>query len=162
MSTVDIDQVIGASWGESEALAHAVGLAVRNAVAGELPFAALVMRDGVVVGAGTNTARSQLDPSAHGEVVAIRDAARRLGTLDLSGATVYSSCEPCAICRLVALAAGVPEIVFAAGKELVPAALGTASESTVRLFDAAAAALPGTARAGRTDVDVSLPFQEAR
>jgi pyrimidine deaminase RibD-like protein len=148
--------------GEPGALARTVELATRHGAAGQLPFAALVARDGVVVGAGANTALSDLDPAGHGEVVAIRDAARRAGTLDLSGSVVYSSCEPCAICRTVAAAAGVAEIVYAAGKELVPTDLDADPGHTAALIDAVTALLPGIARRGRTTlspVELAAPFR---
>src|SRR4051812_1376917 len=116
MTTVDVDELIGARLDEDAALARTVAMAGALAAAGRLPFAALVLRDGVVLGAGVNTVQVDHDPAAHGEVVAIRDATARLGRADLGGAVVYSNCEPCAICRLVAAAAGVTEIVYAAGK----------------------------------------------
>ena len=118
MTTVDVNPLIGARLDESAALARTVELATRQAATGRLPFAALVVRDGVVLGGGVNTVLDDHDPSGHGEVVAVRDATRRLGTADLTGAVVYSSCEPCAICRLVAAAAGIGEIVYAADKSL--------------------------------------------
>ena len=70
--------------------------AVTNA--GHRPFAALIVRDGEIVGAGLNDTPSSHDPTAHGEVVAIRDATRRLGTEDLSGCEIYTTCEPCSLC----------------------------------------------------------------
>jgi lactoylglutathione lyase len=98
----------------------AVRLAVDNAAAGQFPFAALVVADdgeGDVLGKGVNTNRRDADPTAHGEVEAIRDACRRLGSLDLSGAIVVSSCEPCRMCQAVAASAGIRRIVFAASAE---------------------------------------------
>ena len=62
------------------------------------PFAAIIVKDGVVVGEGWNTVAAGHDPTAHGEVMAIRDACRRLGTIDLSGCEIYTSCEPCPMC----------------------------------------------------------------
>ncbi|MCW6008784.1 nucleoside deaminase, partial [Micromonospora sp. CPCC 205371] len=151
-----------ARGGEAGALARAVDAAERHGASGQLPFAALAARDGVVIGTGLNTALSDLDPSAHSEVVAIRDAARRTGSLDLAGAVVYSSCEPCAICRTVAAAAGVREIVYAAGKELVPLAMDPTPDATAALIDAVTALLPGIARRGATsltDARLSAPFR---
>jgi len=159
MTTVDVSAVIGARLGESAALARTVDWALARAGAGRPPFAALVVRDGVVLGGGVNTVLDDHDPAGHGEVVAVRDAARRLGTADLTGAVVYSSCEPCAICRLVAAAAGVREIVYAADKRLVPAAVDPDPATTARLIDAVTAVLPGIARAGDTDADVAAPFR---
>jgi tRNA(Arg) A34 adenosine deaminase TadA len=62
------------------------------------PFGAVVVRDGVVVGEGWNQVTSANDPTAHAEVVAIRDACRRLGTFSLRGCSIYTSCEPCPMC----------------------------------------------------------------
>lgn len=101
-------------------LDQAVALATDNAEHGQLPFGALVVRDGVVLAKGVNTALADLDPTVHAEVVAIRRACTSLGTLDLSGATVVSSCEPCALCLATAAAVGITEIAYAAPKELVP------------------------------------------
>ena len=159
MTTVDVNPLIGARLDESTALARTVELALAQAATGRLPFAALVVRDGVVLGGGANTVLDDHDPSGHGEVVAVRDATRRLGTADLSGAVVYSSCEPCAICRLVAAAAGIGEIVYAADKSLVPATVDGDPETTARLIDAVTAVLTGIARAGHTDADAAAPFR---
>jgi tRNA(Arg) A34 adenosine deaminase TadA len=159
MTTVDVSPLIGARLDEDAALTRTVEMALTQAAAGRLPFAALVVRDGVVLGGGVNSVLDDHDPSGHGEVVAVRDATRRLGTADLTGAVVYSSCEPCAICRLVAAAAGISEIVYAAGKSHVPAAVDADPLTTARLIDAVTAVLPGIARAGRTGADVAAPFR---
>lgn len=105
---------------EASLLRAAVRLAAENADAGQLPFGALVVHDGKVVATGVNTALRDHDPTAHAEVAAIRAACQELGTLHLGGATVVSSCEPCAVCHSVAAVAGVGRIVYAAPKELVP------------------------------------------
>jgi tRNA(adenine34) deaminase len=71
---------------------------------GLLPTAAIIMRDGVIIGRGHNRAGSHgtrplvFDPTAHAEVTAIRDACGSLRTLDLSGSTIYVSMEPCPMC----------------------------------------------------------------
>jgi pyrimidine deaminase RibD-like protein/predicted enzyme related to lactoylglutathione lyase len=148
--------------GEPGALARVVDAARANGARGQLPFAAVVVRDGVVIGTGVNTALADADPSAHAEVTAIRDAGRRTGSGDLSAAVVYSSCEPCAICRTVAASAGVSEIVFAAGKDLVPAAIDAAPQETARLIDAVTGLLPGIARRGDTTLtaqELAAPFR---
>jgi guanine deaminase len=103
-----------------ELLAGAVRLASENAAAGQLPFGALVVRAGVVVATGVNTALRDLDPIAHAEVAAIRAACRAVGAVHLGGALVVSSCEPCALCHSAAAVAGVARIVYAAPKEFVP------------------------------------------
>jgi lactoylglutathione lyase len=96
---------------------RAIDLATTNVAAGQFPFAALVVADGgagEVLGTGVNTGRRDADPAAHGEVEAIRDACRRLGTFDLPGAVVVSSCHPCPICQAVAGATGIARIYYAA------------------------------------------------
>ncbi|MFY1705705.1 deaminase [Micromonospora sp. WMMA1923] len=143
-----VGQRVAELGGEAGVLARTVDLAQRHGAAGQLPFVAVVARAGTVVGAGLNTTLTDHDPSAHGEVTAIRDATRRTGSADLGGAVVYSSCEPCAICRTVAAAAGVREIVFAAGRHDVPAAIDATPEATGGLMDAVTARLPGIARRG--------------
>src|SRR5690606_15062535 len=97
----------------ADLLAEAVRLAVDNAAAGQLPFAALVVRDGTVLATGVNTALRDHDPVAHAEVEAVRAACRALGVQHLTGATLVSSCEPCAVCRAVAALAGITRIVYA-------------------------------------------------
>jgi guanine deaminase len=100
-------------------LRRAVELAADNAAAGQLPFGALVARVGEVLGVGVNTALRDLDPTAHAEVAAVRNVCRDRRTLDLTGAEIYSSCEPCPMCRSVAATAGIAVIWFAAlGAEL--------------------------------------------
>lgn len=58
----------------------------------------MIVKDGQIVGRGRNQVTSTNDPTAHGEVVAIRDACKNLGTFDLSGCEIYTSCEPCPMC----------------------------------------------------------------
>jgi tRNA(Arg) A34 adenosine deaminase TadA len=62
------------------------------------PFGAVVVRDGEIIGRGWNRVTSSNDPTAHAEIVAIRDACRRLKTFTLRGCEIYSSCEPCPLC----------------------------------------------------------------
>ncbi|MGK7862527.1 deaminase [Falsiroseomonas sp. E2-1-a4] len=81
---------------------------------GAQPFGAVVVKDGVVVGEGFNQAIGKLDITSHGETEAMRDACQRLGTLDLSGCTVFTSCEPCALCVATMQMAKVDAVVFAA------------------------------------------------
>ncbi len=69
---------------------------VRNNIGG--PFGAVVTMDGRVIGKGGNRVSSQNDPTAHAEIVAIRDACTNLKSFDLAGAVIYSTCEPCPMC----------------------------------------------------------------
>jgi tRNA(Arg) A34 adenosine deaminase TadA len=66
---------------------------------GDQAYGAVVVRDGVIVGEGRNYVVLQSDPTAHSELLAVRDAARRLGTRDLSNCDVYSTATPCAMCQ---------------------------------------------------------------
>ena len=62
------------------------------------PFGCVIVKDGEIVGEGSNCVTSTNDPTAHAEIVAIRNACRTLGTFQLDGCVVYSSCEPCPMC----------------------------------------------------------------
>ncbi len=108
-----------------EHAAAAVRLATRNVAAGQSPFAALVVASGgagEVLATGVNATHRDADPTSHGEVEAIRAACRRLGTLDLTGAIVVSSCEPCPICQATAGMTGISRIAYAATRAQAAAA----------------------------------------
>lgn len=81
---------------------------------GTEPFGAVVVKDGAIVGEGFNHSVAHSDPTSHGEVEAIRDACRRLGTVDLSGCELYTSCEPCAMCAAAMHIAGIAKLYYAA------------------------------------------------
>ncbi len=81
------------------------------------PYGAVVVRDGRIVGEGINRSIADFDPTSHGETEAIRDACRNLGTTDLSGTTLYTSCEPCPLCVAAMLIAGVERMVYALSAE---------------------------------------------
>ncbi len=99
-------------------LRSAVELARTHSAGGRNgPFGALVVKGGKIVGEGWNRVVEISDPTAHAEVLAIRDACARLGTHDLSGCVLYASCEPCPMCLSAAYWARIQEIHFAAGKE---------------------------------------------
>ncbi len=96
---------------------RAIGLATGNARAGRGgPFGAVVVRDGEIVAEGTNLVTSTNDPTAHAEVVAIRDACRRLGTFDLAGCEIYTSCEPCPMCLAAIYWARLERVYYGAGR----------------------------------------------
>ena len=92
-------------------------------IPGTEPFAAVIVRDGRIVGEGLNRSRSNFDPTSHGETEAIRDACRKLETVDLQGCDLYSSCEPCALCVAAMLLAGIRRLYYAAGLSESNAAL---------------------------------------
>lgn len=77
---------------------QAIALAVENVKSGGGPFGAVIVKDGKVVATGVNRVTSDNDPTAHAEVNAIRKACMLLGTFDLSGCVLYTSCEPCPMC----------------------------------------------------------------
>ena len=81
---------------------------------GTEPFAALVVKDGVVVGEGFNHSVAHFDPTSHGEIETIRDACRNLQTVDLGGCELYTSCEPCALCVAAMRIAGIGQLYYAA------------------------------------------------
>jgi guanine deaminase len=84
---------------------------------GTEPFGAVVVKDGQVVGEGLNHSVANFDPTSHGEVEAIRDACRRLRSVDLAGCDLYTSCEPCALCVAAMRIAGIRELFYAASME---------------------------------------------
>jgi tRNA(Arg) A34 adenosine deaminase TadA len=102
---------------DEDALRRAIALAVENVAAGGGPFGAVVVRDGRIVGEGANRVTRDNDPTAHAEIVAIRDACRRLGTFRLDGAVIYSSCEPCPMCWSTIQWSRASRLCFAADKD---------------------------------------------
>jgi guanine deaminase len=107
---------------DEEALRRAIALATENVARGGGPFGAVVVKDRRIVGAGTNRVTLDNDPSAHAEIVAIRDACRRLGTFTLDGAVVYSSCEPCPMCWSAIQWSRAGRLCFAADQKEAAAA----------------------------------------
>ncbi len=81
------------------------------------PFGAIVVKDGKIIGKGQNQVTSTNDPTAHAEVVAIREACNNLNTFQLSGCTVYTSCEPCPMCLGAIYWARPDKVFFGATKE---------------------------------------------
>ena len=91
----------------------AIELSVKNIDEGGGPFGAVIVKDGKVVATGANRVVPNNDPTAHAEVVAIRNACRELATFDLSGCTVYASCEPCPMCLSAIYWAEIDRICYA-------------------------------------------------
>lgn len=79
-------------------MAEAIALSIDNVYNGGGPFGALVVKDNEIVARGVNRVTENNDPTAHAEVNAIREAAKVLGTFDLSDCEIYTSCEPCPMC----------------------------------------------------------------
>lgn len=103
-------------------LEQAIRLAAESAAGGGGPFGALVVTADGKVHSGVNRVTRDNDPTAHAEVVAIRNAASASTTFDLSGAVLYASCEPCPLCLAAALWARVDRVYFAADRHAAAAA----------------------------------------
>lgn len=102
---------------DADFMRRAIALADERMRAGEGgPFGAVIAKDGRIVGEGWNRVIGTSDPTAHAEIVAIRDACARLGTFDLTGATIYTSCEPCPMCLGGILWARLDRMCYAANR----------------------------------------------
>jgi guanine deaminase len=97
---------------------EAIRLAEENNVTGNGgPFGAVIVKDGKIIARGHNEVTSTNDPTAHAEVVAIRNACRELATFQLEGCEIYASCEPCPMCLGAIYWARPSKIYFAATRE---------------------------------------------
>lgn len=90
------------------------GMNVDNGNGG--PFGAVIVRDNKIIGTGFNRVTEINDPTAHAEIVAIRNACRELDTFDLTGCEIYSSCEPCPMCLGAILWARIDKLYYAADR----------------------------------------------
>ena len=81
------------------------------------PFGACIVKDGKIVGRGRNMVLKNNDPTAHAEVMAIRDACSNLGTYDLSGCELYTSCYPCPMCLSATIWANIKKVYYGNTKE---------------------------------------------
>ena len=96
-------------------MARALELARAAGIRGEVPVGAVLVRQGRLVSEGHNRTVIDSDPTAHAEVVALREAARLQGDFRLIGATLYVTLEPCAMCAGAIVLARIPRVVYAAG-----------------------------------------------
>ncbi|HUX76411.1 MAG TPA: tRNA adenosine(34) deaminase TadA [Anaerolineae bacterium] len=81
---------------------------------GDVPVGAVAVRDGIIVGRGHNRREADADPTAHAEMIALREAARALGGWRLAGVTLYCTLEPCPMCAGAMVAARLPQLVYGA------------------------------------------------
>lgn len=109
---------------------EAIAEARAAAAAGDVPVGAVVVHDGALIGRGRNRREADIDPTAHAEVLALREAAGALGRWRLHECALYVTIEPCAMCAGAAILARVPLVVFAAPEHKTGAV-----QSTVDLFD---------------------------
>src|SRR5271170_2564799 len=80
-------------------MARAIQLSIDNVRTGRGgPFGAVVAKDGEIIAEGVNCVTATNDPTAHAEIIAIREACKKLGTFELTGCEIYTSCEPCPMC----------------------------------------------------------------
>jgi tRNA(adenine34) deaminase len=95
-------------------LSQALELAREAGQAGEVPVGAVVVLNGAVIGRGRNSPIARNDPTAHAEILALREAAACIGNYRLEGATLYTTLEPCVMCAGALVAARVARLVFGA------------------------------------------------
>jgi tRNA(adenine34) deaminase len=95
-------------------MGYALVLAEGAAARGEVPVGAVIVRNGEIVGRGSNGPIVSRDPTAHAEIVALRDAARALGNYRLPGCELYVTIEPCAMCAGAILHARIARVVYGA------------------------------------------------
>jgi tRNA(adenine34) deaminase len=99
---------------DDDFMRQALALAAEAESLGEVPVGAIIVKDGAVIGRGCNQPISAHDPTAHAEMVALRDAAMKIGNYRLTGATLYVTLEPCAMCAGAIMHARIERVVFGA------------------------------------------------
>lgn len=91
---------------------RAIELSVENVKNNGGPFGAVIVKDGEIISEGTNRVTADNDPTAHAEIAAIRQAAKKLNTFNLSGCEIYTSCEPCPMCLSAIYWAHLDKVYF--------------------------------------------------
>ncbi len=102
---------------DKDFLERAIKIAYEGIEKGTGPFGAVVVQNGEVISESTNKVVESHDPTAHAEVLAIREAAQKSGTHDLHDCILYSSCEPCPMCLGAIYWSGIKEVYFAADRK---------------------------------------------
>ena len=102
---------------DKERMRRAIALSIDSVKNGGGPFGAVIARDGEVIAEGSNSVTIDNDPTAHAEVNTIRKACKKLGTFDLTGCVIYTSCEPCPMCLGAIYWAHLDKIYFANNRE---------------------------------------------
>lgn len=95
-------------------LKRAIDLARQNIGRGGGPFGAIIVKDGEIIAEESNQVTPKIDPTAHAEILAIRSAAKKLGTWHLDGCELYTSCEPCPMCMGAVYWAHIDKVYYAA------------------------------------------------
>ena len=101
---------------KSEFMKTAIDLAGENIQNNGGPFGAIIVKNGKIIGRGQNRVTADNDPTAHAEVMAIREACRDQETFDLSGCDIYTSCEPCPMCLGAIYWARLDKVFYAANR----------------------------------------------
>ena len=102
---------------DRDLMRKAIELSIENIKNGGGPFGAVIAKDGDIIATGTNRVTADNDPTAHAEVNAIRKACQSLQTFDLSGCTIYTSCEPCPMCLAAIYWAHIDKIYYGNNKK---------------------------------------------
>lgn len=98
-------------------LRRAIEIAADGIEKGGGPFGALIIKEGTIIAESFNRVVIDSDPTAHAEIMAIRKASELLGSHDLSGCIIYSSCEPCPMCLGAIYWSGIKRVVYASGRK---------------------------------------------
>ena len=98
---------------KNEFMKRAIGLSIESVNKGGGPFGCVIVKDEKIVSEGSNKVTSSKDPTAHGEIVAIREACKKINNFSLSGFELYSSCEPCPMCLSAIYWARIDKVYFA-------------------------------------------------
>ena len=102
---------------KNEFMKRAIELSIKSVNTGGGPFGCVIVKDGKIVAEGSNKVTSTNDPTAHGEIVAIRDACKKLNDFNLQGSELYSTCEPCPMCLSAIYWARINKIYYANTRE---------------------------------------------
>ena len=116
---------------------HFMRIAIAEAAKADLPFGAVIVRDGDVLATGRNLGKTTNDPTAHGEMVAIRHFVATRPATELQGTTLYTSGEPCPMCMSAILWCGIGRVVFAASIDELATKLGQIMLTSRQVADAA-------------------------
>ena len=98
---------------KNEFMKRAIELSIESVNRGGGPFGCVIVKDEKIVSEGSNKVTSSQDPTAHGEIVAIREACKKINNFSLSGFELYSSCEPCPMCLSAIYWARIDKVYFA-------------------------------------------------
>ena len=102
---------------KNEFMKRAIELSVESVNKGGGPFGSVIVKDNKIIAEGSNRVTPTNDPTAHGEIVAIREACKKLNNFNLNGSELYSSCEPCPMCLSAIYWARISKIYFANSRE---------------------------------------------